>query len=72
MSVLAGTISNNAVAVENDLSRYNGCRVVITILDTPRKKRDASLLVNDDFVIPSDRANHVDDYMKEMRDNDRV
>ena len=73
MIALAGKVKGNSVIFENDdINNYDGRQVIITVLDIPRKKRDVSLLENDSFVIPSDRANHVDEYMEEMRGDDRT
>ena len=72
MVALSSTVQGNSIVVNDDIRNYDGMDVIITVLDSSyRRKRDVSALENDDFIIPSDRANHVDEYMREMRD-DRI
>ena len=71
MIALSGTVKGNSVILENDdISNYDGREVIITVLDI--SKRNKSPLENDSFVIPSDRANHVDEYMEEMRSDRNI
>ena len=68
MVALAGTVQGNTIVVDDDIRNYDGMDVIVTVLDRSyRKKRSIDALENDEFVMPSDRANHVDEYMKEMR-----
>ena len=71
MVALAGTVKGDSVILENDdIHNYDGREVIITVLDVP--KRNKSALESDNFVIPSDRANHVDEYMEEMRSDRNI
>ena len=42
------------------------------LLDTPNTKKKKTDIDWDSFVIPSERGKHVDEYMREMRENDRI
>lgn len=46
--------------------------VVVTLLNYPRKKVQKGPVDWDSFVIPSERGKHVEEYMKEIRENDRL
>lgn len=71
MVALAGTVKGDSVILENDdIQNYDGMEVIITVLDVP--KRNKSPLENDSFVIPSDRANNVDEYMEEIRSDRNI
>lgn len=51
--------------------KYNRQRV-LNLLDYLVTKKQKPFIVWDSFVIPSERGKHVEEYMKEMRDNDRL
>ena len=71
LAAVKGVIKGNTVVVENeDLQDYEGVEVVVTLLD-PRKKVKKEVDW-DSFVMPSERGQDVDGYMKEMRENDRL
>lgn len=70
MIAVEGTIKNNQIVTGDDISAYNGRTVIITILDSvlPKKKK-----INlDQYSTRTERGQHVDEYMAEMRDNDRL
>ncbi len=72
LAAVKGVIKGNTVVVENeDLQDYEGVEVVVTLLDYPRKKVKKEVDW-DSFVMPSERGQDVDGYMKEMRENDRL
>ena len=72
LAAVKGVIKGNSVVVENeDLQDYEGVEVVVTLLDYPREKIKKEVDW-DSFVIPSERGQDVDGYMKEMRENDRL
>lgn len=48
-----------------------GQEVIITLLDYPSKHGMLEDLEMDKFVIPTERGEHVDEYIKEIRENDR-
>lgn len=72
LAAVKGVIKGNTVIIENeDLQEYEGVEVVVTLLDYPSKKKQKEAIDWDSFVIPSERGQNVDEYMKEMRENDR-
>ncbi|RKI36021.1 hypothetical protein D7V86_25740 [bacterium D16-51] len=73
LAAVKGVIKDNMVIVENeDLKDYNGIEVVVTLLGHPRKQGKKKEIDWDSFGIPSERGQNVDEYMKEMRENDRI
>ena len=71
LAAVKGVIKGNTIVVENeDLQDYDGVEVVVTLLDYPSKQKKE--VDWDSFVIPSERGKNVDEYMKEMRENDRL
>ena len=46
--------------------------MVQKLLNYPKKKVKKAPVDWDSFVIPSERGKHVDEYIREMRDNDRL
>lgn len=71
MLALQGTIQGNAVVLNDDIRAYSGRDVIVTILDRPLRKRKKALDF-DKYVTPTERGQHVEEYMEEMRDNDRI
>lgn len=68
-----GIVQGNTVIIEDDdIREYDGTEVVVTLLNYPRKKVQKEPVDWDSFVIPSERGKHVEEYMKEMRENDRL
>ncbi len=68
-----GMIRGNTVVIEDeDMQQYDGAEVVVTLLDAPKAKREKTPVDWDSFIMPSERGMHVDEYMREMRDNDRL
>jgi hypothetical protein len=73
LAAVKGIIRGNTVVIENeDLHEYDGNEVVVTILDYPAKKQNKKAVDWDSFIIPSERGNNVDEYMRDMRENDRI
>lgn len=73
LAAVKGTIQGNMVIIENeDMHEYDGTEVIVTVLDYPHSKKKKEAIDWDSFVIPSERGNNVDEYMKEMRENDRL
>lgn len=54
------------------MEEYDGAEVVATLLDYPKTKKRKPPIDWDSFVVPSERGKHVDAYIKEMRENDRL
>ena len=70
---------NQIVMDESDKKNLNiGDEVIITILDNINIQKTDTRAVQrkkidwDSFVIPSERGKNVDEYMKEMREDDRL
>lgn len=73
LAAVRGVIKGNTVVIENeDLQDYDGAEVVVTLLEYPSKQKRKEEIDWDSFVIPSERGQDVDGYMKEMRENDRL
>ncbi len=68
-----GIVQGNTVVIEDDdIREYDGAEVVVTLLNYPKKKEKKVPVDWDSFIIPSERGKNVDEYMKEMRENDRL
>lgn len=67
-----GILRGNTVIMEDDMREYDGADVVVTILDYPSRKEKKEPVDWDSFVIPSERGKNVEEYMREMRENDRL
>lgn len=73
LAAVKGIVRGNTVVVENDDIRdYDGTEVIVTLLDYVDKKKKKTPIDWDSYTIPSARGKNVDDYMKEMRENDRL
>ena len=69
LAAVKGVIKGNTVIVENeDLQDYEGVEVVVILLDYPNKQKKKKEVDWDSFVIPSERGQDVDGYMKQMRE----
>ncbi|MEY8516966.1 hypothetical protein AALC25_08560 [Lachnospiraceae bacterium 29-84] len=72
MIALAGTIQGNTVIVENDsITNYDGKEVILTILDRPYRKVRKNIDW-DKYGMETERGKHVEEYMEEVRGNDRI
>lgn len=72
MIALAGTIQGNTVIVENDsITNYDGRAVILTILDQPNKRVRKKVDWNQ-YGMETERGKHVEEYMEEIRSNDRI
>ncbi|MCD8104729.1 MAG: hypothetical protein LUF35_06955 [Lachnospiraceae bacterium] len=73
LAAVKGYIRGNTVVIEDeDMKAYEGAEVVVTLLDYPYTKRKKKNIDWNSFVVPSERGEHVDEYMKEMREYDRL
>ena len=73
LAAVKGIVQGNTVVIEDeDIRDYNGTEVIVTLLNSPQRKAKKAPVDWDSFVIPSERGKHVDEYMKEMRENDRL
>lgn len=73
LAAVKGIIHGNTVVIEDeDIRQYEGAEVVVTLLDYPKTKKKKNPIDWDSYVKPSERGKNVDEYMKEMRENDRI
>lgn len=72
MLAIKGVIQGNKVVLEEDVSKYDGRDVIVTILDCPNEKEDSMHLDLDRFVTSTERGKKADEYIEELRGNDRV
>lgn len=73
MLAVKGIIKGNTVIVDgDDIRDYDGKDVIVTILDYPLSQLQRGNLNLDRFVKPSERGINADEYIKELRANDRV
>lgn len=72
LAAVKGIIRGNIVEMEDDMREYDGAEVVVTVLDYIHEEKPQKNIDWDSFVIPSERGQNVEAYMKEMRENDRI
>ena len=72
MLAVKGIVQGNTIVIEDeDIREYDGAEVLVTLLKYPQRKARKASVDWDSFVIPSERGLHADEYIREMRDNDR-
>ena len=72
LAAVKGRIQGNVVIIDDDIQEYDGTDVIVTLLGQPQKKKRKPSVDWDSFVVPSERGCNVDEYMKEMRADDRL
>ena len=73
MLALKGIIQGNTVIVEDEnIQAYEGNDAIVTILDLKKKKRKRRNIDLDKFVIPTERGQNADEYVRGLRNNDRI
>lgn len=74
LAAVKGIIRGNTVVIKDDnIQDYDGMEVVVTMLDSAKKKPEQRPPVDwESFCMPGERGNNVDEYMREMRENDRM
>ncbi len=73
LAAVKGIVQGNTVVIEDeDIRDYDGAEVIVTLLNYPQRKVKKAPVDWDSFAIPSERGLYVDEYMKEMRENDRL
>ncbi len=73
LAAVKGVIQGNIVIIEDDdIREYDGAEVIVTLLNCPQKRIKKTPVDWDSFVISSERGKNVEEYMKEMRENDRL
>ena len=70
-ATISGVVRNNVIVADEDITRYEGLKAIITFSGVP-KKRTRKKLDFDSYTAPSERGQRVEEYMKEMRDDDRL
>lgn len=72
LAQVKGIVRGNTVVVEDtDILDYDGKEVIVTFLDYAEKQIEKPFDIRQ-FVIPTERGNHADEYVRELRDNDRI
>ena len=72
LAAVKGRVQGNTVLIHEDIRAYDGTEVIVTLLNYPQKQIKKTPIDWDSFVIPSERGQNVEEYMKEMRENDRL
>ncbi|MBQ3513563.1 MAG: hypothetical protein IJA32_07175 [Lachnospiraceae bacterium] len=72
LAAVRGIIQGNTVLLDEDVRAYDGMEVVVTLLNYPQTKTSKAPIDWDSFIISSERGQNVDEYMREMRENDRL
>ena len=77
MIAITGQVSGNAVIVhDRDISRYDGRQVIVTILDGglkfPTSRRNIDDMMDLVTITDLSNGNAADEYIKELRGNDRL
>ena len=71
LAAVKGYYDGTRIVMDEEVDLIEGQEVVVTLLDYPGGKKRKEIDW-DSFVIPSERGQDVDGYMKEMRENDRL
>lgn len=73
LAAVKGIVHGNTVIIpDEDMRKYDGAEVIVTLLDTPHKKSEKPLIDWDSYTVASPISKNVEEYMKEMRDDDRM
>ncbi len=72
LATVKGIVQGNTVLIDEDIREYDGTEVIVTLLSYPKKKIKKAPIDWDSFVISSERGENVEEYMREMRENDRL
>jgi hypothetical protein len=73
LAAVKGIVQGNTVVIEDDdIREYDGAEVVVTLLNSPSRKGKNAPVDWDSFVVPSERGKNVEEYMGEMRENNRI
>lgn len=73
LAAVKGVVQGNTVIIEDDdIREYDGTEVIVTLLSYPQKKIRKEPVDWNSFVLPSEWGKNVDEYMREMRENDRL
>ena len=69
-ATINGVVRNNVIVTDEDITKYEGLQAIITFVNIPTKQTRKKLDF-DAYTSPTERGQRVEEYMKEMRDNDR-
>lgn len=73
LAVAKGIVQGNTVVIEgDDIWEYAKAEDNVILLNCPQNKTEKSPVDWDSFIAPSERGEKVDEYMKEMRENDQL
>ena len=72
LAAVKGKIRGNIVVIDDDIQEYDGTDVIVTLLGQPQKRKKKPSVNWDSFAVSSDRGQHVDEYIREMREDDRL
>ena len=73
LAAMSGQVMNKSIVVDGDLTDYEGMTLVVTFLN--EKKEDSRTNAGIDFSRyghRTERGQRVDDYIEEMRRDDRI
>ncbi len=74
LSQVKGIVRGNTVVIEDDnIQEYDGTEVIVTMLEYGKKRQKQKPPIDwESFRMPSKRGENVEEYMREMRENDRM
>ena len=71
LTAMQGYVNDNKIITESDISMFEGMRFVITFLNE-REIDTKGTVEFSHYGHRTERGQHVDEYMEEMRANDRL
>lgn len=73
LAAVKGIVQGNTVVIkDDDIREFDGAEVIVTVLNYSQKENKKVPVDWDSFVLPSEREKNVDEYMREMREDDRL
>ena len=73
LPAMTGQVLNNSIVVEDDLTDYEGMALVVTFLNEKKKKTHSKSKIDLSlYGHRTERGQKVDEYMEEIRGNDRI
>ena len=73
LAAVKGIVQGNTVVIkDDDIREFDGAEVIVTVLNYSEKENKKVPVDWDSFVLPSERGKNVDEYMREMREDDRL
>ena len=73
LEAMSGQVINKTIVVDGDLSEYEGTELIVTFLKEKNKAPSVNSMIDfSKYGHRTDRGQHVDEYMEEMRGNDRI